>query len=507
MPQSEFSRYLKEIHRLATTTYADRDSLMEDYLRTGRTIFGMECGIISRISQRQYHILAVSDDAGAFVRGSIYDLGDTFCSDVIEKRTAVLYDHVGAMETQCHHPAYRSLKLESYISAPVFVDGEVFGTINFSSTRVRSDGFLSEDKEVIEMLADDIGKALSLYKRVDDQNESNQLIKLLSEAVEASNDGVAITDPGRPDNPLIYINKAFERITGYSTSDVLGKNCRFLQGPETDQPGVGGIRTAIADGRSVHVRLKNFRKNGELFWNDFRLSPIFDQHNALRFFVGVLTDVTEDVRKQESLSQLSRHQKELMLVAEEVLAAQTEDDVVQVIVKRLKNILAFDTAAVYMVDHPSALLRPIALLGPRWNAPKLDEWTLPIGSGIIGSIIAAKRGELVNDAHRDPRSVYPKGAEIAQEHMIVQPMRSGDDVWGAFVINRMSDQRFTDGEYEFVQFLTTYASLALQNILLVKKLKESEQSQRTILETISDGVISIDHHGTIFFANNGIAEI
>jgi PAS domain S-box-containing protein len=507
MPQSEFSRYLKEIHRLATTTYADRDSLMEDYLRTGRAIFGMECGIVSRIHQRQYNVLAVSDDTGSIVRGSIFDLGDTFCSDVIEKRAAVLYHHVGASDTQCHHPAYRALKLESYISAPVLVDGEVFGTINFSSPRIRTEGFLDVDKEVIEMMADDIGKALSLYKRVDDQNESNQLIKLLSEAVEASNDGVAISDPGRPDNPLIYINKAFERITGYTTTDVLGKNCRFLQGAENDQPGVAELRAAIATGKSAHVRLKNFRKNGELFWNDFRLSPIFDQQNILRFFVGVQTDVTEDVRKQESLSQLSNQRKELMLVAEEVLAAQTEDDVVQVIVKRLKNILPFDTAAVYMVDNTAVLLRPIALMGPRWTAPDLDEWTLPIGTGIIGSIIAAKRGEVVNQAHLDPRSIYPKGAVIRQEHIIVQPMRSGEDVWGAFVINRMSERVFTDAEFEIVQFLTSYASLALQNILLVKKLKESEQSQRTILETISDGVISIDHHGTIFFANNGITEI
>ncbi len=507
MAQSKFSKHLKEIHRLATSIYNNRDTLMEDYLNTGKKIFDMPIGIISQIENDEYTILAVSDDHASIKNGDVFVLGDTYCAEVYEKKTTVLHAHIGLIPRLCSHPVYVSMKLESYISTPLFVDGKIFGTINFSSPEIRTTGFHVHDKEIIEIMADDLGKIISLHQKEDEQNESDQFIKLLSEAVEASNDGIAISDPNKPDNPLIYINKGFEKITGYSTMDVLGRNCRFLQGSERNEPGVQELRQAISKGLSCKVRLKNFKKNGDVFWNDFRLSPIYDNNNVLKYFVGVQTDVTVDVNKEKFLTTVSNQRKELMYVAEEILAAQTDEKVVQIIVNRLNNILSFDTAAIYIIDDLEKMLRPIAVIGPRWTSPNLDEWKIPQETGIIGSIINSKHGEMINNSHLDPRTIYPKGAVIQQEHIIVQPLRSGENVLGAFVINRMSEQEFTDQEYEIVQFMTSYASLALGNISLVKKIKESEQSQRTILETISDGVISIDYKGEVFYANEGVKKI
>jgi len=346
-----------------------------------------------------------------------------------------------------------------------------------------------------------------LAKQIRRKKEAEDTITIYKMAINSTGDGVVISDPLVPDNPVIFCNPAFLRTTGYTLDEVLGRNCRFLQGTERDQPGLQIIREALAKQTSCHVRIKNYKKSGEMFWSDFRLSPIFDKDNVLKYYVGIQSDVTADVEREKFLANVSIQRKDLLYTAEEILGAQTEEDVVKVIMDRLSNILPFDTASIYTVQEHERMLRPIALLGENGAAPNLDEWSIPMGSGIIGSIIDAKKGELVNDAHRDPRSIYPKGAVIKQEHLIVQPLRSGDDVWGAFIINRMSDQRFTSDEYEIVQFLSSYASLALQNIVLVKKLKDSEQSQRTILETISDGVISIDHRGTIFYANEGISKI
>lgn len=507
MPQSNFSKHFKEIHRLATSSYGNRHLLLDDYLHTGKKIFEMSTGIISQIDHGQYTILAASDAHGKVNSGDVYSLTDTLCEEVYAKKSTVMLSHVGSKSKKYKRLMYSSMNIQSYISAPLFVDGVIFGTLNFFSQSIRTPKFQKQDREIIEIMADDLGKVISLFKKDEQQNESDQFIKLLSEAVEASNDGIAISDPNKPDNPLIYVNKAFEKITGYSISDVLGKNCRFLQGGERDQPGVQKLRTAIRNGNSCNTRLKNFKKNGEVFWNDFRLSPIFDDNNVLKYFVGVQTDVTAEVNKEKLLTTVSNQRKELMRVAEEILAAQTEENVVQIIVNRLFNILLFDTAAIYVVDEVDKMLRPIAVLGSNWTSPDLEEWKIPAGTGIIGSIIGSQNGELINNSHLDPRTVYPKGAVIKKEHLIVQPLRSGESVWGAFIINRMSDHEFSLEEYEIVQFLTSYASLALENIQLVKKIKESEQSQRTILETISDGVISIDHHGIIFFMNEGIEKI
>ncbi len=346
-----------------------------------------------------------------------------------------------------------------------------------------------------------------LAGQIRQRNEAEEKLRIYELAINSSSDGIIITDPNLPDNPMIYCNPAFLKITGYSMEEVLGKNCRFLQGSEREQSALGTIREAVAEGRSCQVLLKNFKKNGDAFWNDFRLSPIFDEQNAVRYFIGVQSDITLEVKKEQMLLTSSEQRKELMHIAEEILAAQTEEKVIEVIVNRLENIVRYDTAAIYLIDDEKELLRPIAVVGPRWTSPNLKEWAIAKGEGIIGSIIASRNGELINNSHLDPRAVYPKGADIRQEHIIVQPLRSGEKVLGAFVVNRMSEQLFTAIEYELVQFLTSYASLSLQNISLISKLTDSEQSHRNVLETISDGVVSIDHDGSILYVNEGVEKI
>lgn len=346
-----------------------------------------------------------------------------------------------------------------------------------------------------------------LAGQIRQRNEAEQKLRIYELAINSTSDGIILTDPHLPDNPIIFCNPAFLKITGYSMEEVLGKNGRFLHTHHRDQPGLQKVRDAITAGTFCHVLLKNVKKNGEAYWNDFRLSPVYDNDNDLKYFVGVQNDITLEVKKEEQLISSASQRKELMHIAEDILAAQTEAKVIEVIVNRLENIVRFDTAAIYIVDDENGILRPIAVVGPHWTSPNLEEWKIAKGTGTIGFIVDSKNGELINNSHLDPRTVYPKGAVIKQEHLIVQPLRSGDKVWGAFVVNRMSEQQFTEIEYEMVQFLTSYASLSLQNISLISKLTDSEQSLRNVLETISDGVVSIDHRGTILYANEGIEKI
>ena len=346
-----------------------------------------------------------------------------------------------------------------------------------------------------------------LAGQIRQRNEAEEKLRIYELAINSSSDGIILTDPQLPDNPVIFVNPAFLNTTGYSKEEVIGKNCRFLQGNERNQPELKKLRDAIVNGTTCHALLKNFKKNGEAFWNDFHLSPILGDQNTVKYFLGVQNDITQEVKKEQLLLTNSEQRKELMHIAEEVLAAQTEAKVIEVIVNRLENIVRFDTAAIYIVDDEKGILRPIAVVGPHWTSPNLEEWVIAKGTGTIGFIVDSKNGELINNSHLDPRTVYPKGAVIKQEHLIVQPLRSGDKVWGAFVVNRMSEQQFTEIEYEMVQFLTSYASLSLQNISLISKLTDSEQSLRNVLETISDGVVSIDHQGTILYANEGIEKI
>jgi PAS domain S-box-containing protein len=147
------------------------------------------------------------------------------------------------------------------------------------------------------------------FKLLDDESEAFQL-ELKDRALSSSAEGITISDPSQPDNPIIYANEGFERLTGYSCSDVLGKNCRFLQGPETDQSTVDELRTAIQQQRPVMVELLNYRKDGSEFWNRLSVTPICDTSGKTTHFIGVQSDVTSRRNAEQALHRANAQLKE-----------------------------------------------------------------------------------------------------------------------------------------------------------------------------------------------------
>lgn len=111
--------------------------------------------------------------------------------------------------------------------------------------------------------------------------------------------GVVITDPSLPDNPIIYTNKAFEKVTGYKTNEIIGQNCRFLQGEKTSREDVARVRKAIKEEQSIIVELLNYRKDGKPFWNELSMYPIFVPSEDKMYFVGVQQDISH--RKSEEM--------------------------------------------------------------------------------------------------------------------------------------------------------------------------------------------------------------
>ncbi|MBL1201402.1 MAG: PAS domain S-box protein [Nostoc sp. GBBB01] len=119
-----------------------------------------------------------------------------------------------------------------------------------------------------------------------------ETLRLRERALAATNNGIIITDARLAFNPVIYVNRAFEQITGYSTTDVIGQNCRFLQGPDTEQSALDELRLSIKAGKSCKVVLRNYRKDGVLFWNELSISPIHDENGKLSHFIGIQTDIS-----------------------------------------------------------------------------------------------------------------------------------------------------------------------------------------------------------------------
>ncbi len=130
---------------------------------------------------------------------------------------------------------------------------------------------------------------------------SAEYLELILKALNHTEVGITLADYGKPDLPLIYVNQAFSVMTGYTKEEVEGKNCRFLQGEIPNNEARDVMRKAIKNGKTCQVLLQNFRKNGEWFWNELHLNPIFDESGNLTHYVGIQHDVTDREKNRESL--------------------------------------------------------------------------------------------------------------------------------------------------------------------------------------------------------------
>jgi PAS domain S-box-containing protein len=125
---------------------------------------------------------------------------------------------------------------------------------------------------------------------------------LLHRALGATGTGISIVDLRLPDQPLVYVNPAFERLSGAPAAELLGRNCRFLQSPDTDPAAVDRIRQAITDGVECQEVLLNRRADGTTWWNECRLTPVRDPSGAVVQYIGVQTDVTARVEAERALA-------------------------------------------------------------------------------------------------------------------------------------------------------------------------------------------------------------
>ncbi|HLO47599.1 MAG TPA: PAS domain S-box protein, partial [Kamptonema sp.] len=138
---------------------------------------------------------------------------------------------------------------------------------------------------------------------VSDRSSFSEALRLRDRAIAASNNGIVIADATLPDYPIIYCNPAFEKMTGYSQVEIQGKNCSFLQGPDTDPVALAELRSALREQRSCQVVLKNYRKDGTYFWNQLAISPVRDDNDQLTHFIGVQSDISYGIEAQSALQQ------------------------------------------------------------------------------------------------------------------------------------------------------------------------------------------------------------
>jgi PAS domain S-box-containing protein len=137
------------------------------------------------------------------------------------------------------------------------------------------------------------------------QKDNGVIPRILTQILDSCVNGVTLTDPDLEDSPIVYANKAFEDMCGYPQQEIVGRNCRFLQGADRDQPDLQRLRAAIKRSEPIEVTLRNYRKSGELFHNRLVVKPLMDERGRVVYFLGVQYDITEQVRAQEEIRDLT----------------------------------------------------------------------------------------------------------------------------------------------------------------------------------------------------------
>jgi PAS domain S-box-containing protein len=137
------------------------------------------------------------------------------------------------------------------------------------------------------------------------EKDSGLIPQVLSAILDECVNGVTLSDPDLEDTPIIYANKAFELLTGYSQEEIIGHNCRFLQGDDREQPERHQIAQALEKHEAVEVTLRNYKKDGTLFYNHLKIVPLFDKKQRVLYYLGVQYDITKQVDANHQIKTLT----------------------------------------------------------------------------------------------------------------------------------------------------------------------------------------------------------
>ncbi|MGQ5524945.1 EAL domain-containing protein [Chitinimonas sp. PSY-7] len=371
--------------------------------------------------------------------------------------------------------------------------------------------------------------AILVEQDITAQQIIDQELRIRNRAIEASVNAIVITDNRQDDNPIIYVNQAFERITGYKRDAVMGRNCRFLQGEDLDQPGLDNIRRAILHGAEGKALLRNYRKDGSMFWNELRVTPTLDNTRSISHYVGVLNDVTDAKRYQDELEhqanfdtlttlpnrnllmdrirqaivQASRHNQRFALAfldldnfkyVNDSLGHSVGDALLVEVARRIRScVREYDTVARLGGDEFVMLLpetrseQEAENTLRRINAQLTDPITLPgqvelYISGSVGYCFYPTDGEDVDELLRNADTAMYKAKEQGKSQISRFELTMNDSVQRRVALER--DLRRAINQHELVMFYQPQLDLASSTLCGFESLIRWQQNDGRIISPL-----------------------
>ena len=370
------------------------------------------------------------------------------------------------------------------LATPVIVlTGERDEQIIAEVMRAGAIDYLPKQKLRPDLVARSLRVALRFLQVQREKEAALAEMRARDRALAAATNGIVIVDPHQPDCPLVYVNEAFLRMTGYAQQEVLGRNCRFLQGPDTDPDAVRELREAVVGGCGCQVPILNYRKDGTTFWNEVTISPVSDARGRLTHFVGVQADTTarheaEAEHLRSLAEQSARAEREALLnrLGQTIRIATAPQQVLEAAVTELGEALGVDRCYYAAYDQDADR----ATVGPEWHRaglpPLTGEYVMSRFAVNRDPVYKAGHTQVVADARDDPAAL-----ELGLHALVRVPLVSGASMTALSVAMAGGPRVWTADEATLVEVVATQTQIALEAVRLrLREHRIAEQLQAAL---------------------------
>jgi len=420
---------------------------------------------------------------------------------------------IGKQTPECFHDfgeiQQRAIALTEELGYTVKAGFEVFvvkaksGEIDEQKwTYIRKDGSRFPVMLSISVLRNDsneisgfLGVATDISERKQSEQELQNILKELASleetlrlqkrAIASSHNGIVITDWRIPNNPIVYVNQAFEKISGYTASEVIGKNCRFLQGNDLLQPEKQALRLAIAKGESCTVIIRNYRKDGTLFWNELNISPILDDHGNVTHFIGIQTDITERKEAEKALKRQMRLTVLLNRITDEIRQSLDIKSIFQTTTQQIQLAFHSNRCLIYKLEYENSdtSAQPKISLMSEQLAEKIfsvKDLELPLLNSAFGKKISSQDGAIaITNVYTEPDlDEFSDLFYRMQLRSLLAIRTSSHGVTNGIILLHHCNtfHAWTVEEIELLESVVNQVSIALsQAQLLVQETRQREQ--------------------------------
>jgi PAS domain S-box-containing protein len=499
---AHFSTNLKHLHRINTTNYSNINDLFDDYLVTGCWMLKMSTGMIAKIEGESYKIQAVQSQFKFLEAGLEFNLKDTDCAAVIKEKRTITYTRVSEIELMKIHPVYQDLKLESYVGTPIFVNGQVYGTLSFYALEARGERFQVHELEIIELMAESIGKFIA----ADEIERQRQQAALALRESEARFRTMADSAPvllwiSDTDKQYTFFNQFWLKFTGRSLKQELGNGWTEGIYPHDLEHHLETYKTAFNRRETFQMEYRLRRADGQYRWVlDIGIPRITSDGDFLGY-IGSCIDISDRKESEETLRKQASQQAVIAELGHYAISSSDLDSFMNQIMMVLACTLELECCKILelLPDKNELLLRA----GVGWQPGLVGRAT--IGANLnsqAGYTLLSSEPIIVHDLRTETRF---NDSPLLNQHKILSGVsviiHAKDRPFGVLGVHSTQPRTFSRDDINFLQAVANMLSAAIEQKQSEIALQKSQQRWATLAQLAPVGIFITDRTGNYLYVN------